>query len=139
MKRLAIVSILIAALALAAAAPALAQSTFKIPFKFESGGKKFAAGEYAVSKTGDAQLTFTQVATAKETVVAFKGPVDAADPAADGPRLVFDEVGNFEPSYTEYFTVYELAQVWLSAKEGYLVHTTKGAHKTRVVTAEALK
>ena len=36
----------VAALLLAVAPPAQAQTTFKIPFKFESGGKKFPAGEY---------------------------------------------------------------------------------------------
>jgi len=138
MKRLAVLSSLIAALALVVAAPAQAQSTFKVPFKFESAGKKLPAGDYVVTRTGDGQLTFTQVATAKETVLAFKEPIAAAD-APQGPRLVFDEVGNFEPSYTEYFTVYVLAQVWLSPKEGYLVHATKGAHKTKVVTAEGTK
>ena len=52
---------------------------------------------------------------------------------------MFDEVGNFEPSYTEYFTVYVLAEVWLSGQEGYLVHTTKGAHKNQVVKGDLPK
>jgi hypothetical protein len=30
-------------------------------------------------------------------------------------------VANFEPSYTEYVTDYLLAEVWLAAKDGYLV------------------
>jgi hypothetical protein len=35
--------------------------------------------------------------------------------------------------------VYVLADVWLAGQEGHLIHTTKGAHKNRVVTAEAKK
>jgi hypothetical protein len=143
MNRPALVSIVIAALALAIAVPAQAQSTFKIPFKFESGAKKFPAGDYSVTRTGDGQVTFKQVTTGKETVVPFTErlkPSEAAGagptPPGPGPALVFDEVGNFEPSYTEYFTVYVLAEVWLSPGEGYLVHTTKGAHKNKVVNAD---
>ena len=29
------------------------------------------------------------------------------------PQLIFDVVGNFEPSYTEYVTDFLLAEVWL--------------------------
>ena len=44
---------------------------------------------------------------------------------------MFDEVGNFEPSYTEYFTVYVLAEVWLSGQDGYLIHTTRARTRAR--------
>ena len=138
MRRLAVLTIAVTALAVLATAPPVdAQSAFKVPFAFESGGKKFPAGTYTVTKSGDGQITFMQVTTAKEVVVPFTAKLPQADPPATGPRLVFDEVGNFEPSYTEYFTVYVLAEVWLSEPEGYLVHTTKGAHKHRTVNAEA--
>ncbi len=138
MNRLAILVAAVAAcVVLLAPLPAQAQTTFKVPFNFESGGKKFAAGSYVVTKTGDGQLTLQQATTGKESVVAFTEKLKATDPpAATEPRLVFDEVGNFEPSYTEYFTVYVLAEAWLSAQDGYLIHTTKGAHKNRVVTAQ---
>ena len=139
MRRLAVLAVAVAAFVLVAVPPAGAQSTFKVPFNFESGGKKFAAGSYVVMKTGDNQVTFQQVATGKETALPFTEKLKPADPPVAGPQLVFDEVGNFEPSYTEYFTVYVLAEVWLSAQEGYLIHTTKGAHKTRVVPGEATK
>ncbi len=140
MRRLTVLTLAIAALAaLASAAPAQAQSTFKIPFAFESGGRKFPAGDYAVSKTAEDQVTFRQVAAGKESAVPITGKLTPAEPPASGPRLVFDEVGNFEPSYTEYFTVYVLAEVWLSDQDGYLVHTTKGAHKERVVKGETTR
>lgn len=140
MRRLAVLPIVIAAIALAATAtPALAQATFKVPYKFESGGKKLPAGDYLVARTGEGQVTFQQVSTGKESVLPFTQKLTPAEPPAAEPRLVFDEVGNFEPSYTEYFTVYVLAEVWLSGQDGYLIHTTKGAHKSQVVKGEAAK
>ena len=140
MRRLGLLPMVIAAVALAASAPpAYAQAAFKVPFKFESGGKTFPAGNYVVTKTGDGQVTFQQVSTGKESVLPFSQKLTPSEPPAAEPRLVFDEVGNFEPSYTEYFTVYVLAEVWLSGQEGYLIHTTKGAHKSQVVKGETAK
>lgn len=133
MRCLALLSLLVAVLS---AAPVEAQPSFKVPFNFESGGKKFSAGNYLVTKTAESQVTFQQVSTGKETALPFTEKLTPAEGAAAAPRLVFDEVGNFEPSYTEYFTVYVLAEVWLSGQDGYLVHTTKGAHKNRIVEAE---
>jgi hypothetical protein len=123
----------------AVASPVHAQATFKVPFAFESGGKKLPAGEYVVTKTGDAQLTFRQIPAGKETVLPFTDALKPAVPPATEPRIVFDETGAFEPSYTEYFTIYVVAEVWLSPQEGYLVHVTKGAHKEKVVTGQAKK
>jgi hypothetical protein len=140
MRHSAVFAITILVFALVAmAAPAHAQAAFKIPFAFESGGKKLPAGDYVVTKTGDAQLTFQQVSTGKETVLPFTETLKPAVPPAAAPRIAFDETGAFEPSYTEYFTIYVVAEVWLSAQEGYLVHITKGAHKEKVVTGEARK
>ena len=140
MRRLAVLPIVMATLVLGVApSPVEAQAAFIVPFKFESGGKKLPAGEYVVTRTGDGQVTFQQVSTGKETLLAFGEKLTPADPPATEPRLVFDEVGNFEPSYTEYFTVYVLAEVWLSGKEGYLVHTTKGAHKHQTIKGERKK
>lgn len=140
MRRLGVLMIAMAAFALvSAASPAAAQSTFNVPFKFESGGKKFAAGNYVVTRTGDGQISFQQVTTGKESALPVTEKLKPTEPPATQPQLVFDEVGNFEPSYTEYFTVYVLAEVWLSGQEGYLIHTTKGAHKDRVVKSEAKK
>jgi hypothetical protein len=127
------------AMLVAAATPAhaQAQAAFSIPFKFESGGKKLPAGDYVVTKTGDAQVTFRQVSTGKETILPIVETLKPATPPAGAPRIVFDETGAFEPSYTEYFTIYVVAEVWLSANDGYLIHLTKGAHKDKVVTGES--
>ncbi len=140
MRHHAVFSIAVILLALAAVpTPVQAQAVFKVPFAFESGGKKFAAGEYRVTRTGDGPVTFQQVSTGKDAAVPVSEKLKPAEPAVAEPRLVFDEVGNFEPSYTEYFTVYVLAEVWLTGQEGYLVHTTKGAHKNQVIKGEVKK
>jgi hypothetical protein len=55
------------------------------------------------------------------------------------PQLIFDAVGNFEPSYTEHVTDYLLAEVWLPEEEGFLVHTTKGAHQNQTVKGQKAK
>ncbi len=140
MKRIAVIPVVIMALALAAAAPPIqAQAAFKVPFKFESGGKKFPAGDYLVTKAADGQITFRLVSSGKETLIPFTGAPAQPDPPVVEPRLVFDEVGNFEPSYTEYFTIYVLAEAWLGGPEGFLIHTTKGAHKNQTIKGESVK
>jgi hypothetical protein len=140
MRHLAVFTFVLAVFAIvAAASPVQAQAAFKVPFKFESGGKKFPAGDYLVTRTGDAQLTFQQVSNGKETVVPTTEKLTPPEPPVAGPRLVFDEVGAFEPSYTEYFTIYMVAEVWLSGQDGYLIHVTKGAHKNQVVSGELKK
>jgi hypothetical protein len=139
MKRLTLAAIAAFVVLSLGAASASAQAVFKVPFKFESGGQKFPAGDYAVTLKDEGTLLFRQESTGKEFPVSFTGRLPQAVPPVEEPQIIFDEVGNFEPSYTEYFTVYVLAQVWLSGAEGYLVHTTKGAHKTQTVKAEAPK
>lgn len=124
---------------LAGAALAQAQGTFKIPFKFQAGGKKLAAGEYTVAKTAEGQLTLRQESTGKEFPVPFTERLAPPKPPVAEPQLVFDEVGDFEPSYTEYFTVYILSEVWLAGEDGFRVHTTKGAHQTKVVKGVSAK
>ena len=139
MKRSAVFTLVLMAFALAAAAPMVqAQTAFKIPFKFESGGKKLPAGEYLVTKAADGQIVFRLQSSGKETPLPVAGPLAPADPPVAEPRLVFDETGAFEPSYTEYFTIYVLAEVWLSGTDGYLIHTTKGAHKNKIVNGESV-
>jgi hypothetical protein len=140
MRRSAGFLIVIMAVVLAAAAPLVqAQTAFKIPFKFESAGKKLPAGEYLVSKAADGQIVFRLVSSGKETRLPVTGPAAPPDPPVAEPRIVFDEVGAFEPSYTEYFTIYVVSEVWLSAQDGCLIHTTKGAHKNKIVIGEIKK
>lgn len=119
-------------------AMAHAQAAFKIPFKFEAGGKKLPAGEYVIARGNEGQVLLKQEAKGLEVAIPFKEKLAPPDPPFTEPQLVFDAVGNFEPSYTEYFTVYLLAEVWLSGDEGLLIHTTKGSHQNQVVKGQAV-
>ena len=137
MKRLTVWAVAAAALALVAGATeAFAQGTFKIPFPFEAGGKKLPAGEYWIAQKGDGQITLRQDSTGKEFQVPFTKRLAQPNPPVAEPQLVFDMVGNFAPSYTEYVTDYVLAEVWLQGEDGFLVHTTKGAHKTQTIKGQ---
>lgn len=136
-KRLVTVAAAVFAVALALGAlPARAdaqQAAYKIPYKFKAAGKNAAAGDYRFFVNGDGKLVLKQEASGKELVLEYVKKLEPVKGAAAEPRLVFDEAGDFAPSYTEYFTVYVLAEVWLSGQEGFLIHETKGAHKQDVV------
>lgn len=120
-------------------AVALAQATFEIPFKFKVEGKNWPAGEYEVKPGQEGQLLFRQLSTGKEILVPFLEKLTPPSPPVSEPRLVFDEVGDFAPSYTEYFTVYVLSEIWLSAADGFLVHVTKGAHNHKTISGVKLE
>ena len=118
---------------------ASAQTAFKVPFPFQAGGSKLPSGDYTVLKTADGSLAFRQSATGKEFKVPFTERLAQPAPPLAEPQLVFDEVGDFAPSYTEYVTVYILSEVWFLREDGFRTHTTKGAHRTRVVKAGGTK
>jgi hypothetical protein len=134
MKRLAIWAVAATALVLVAGATeAVAQGTFTIPFTFQAGSTSLPKGEYSVVQRDDSHITLRQVATSKEFQVPFTKRLAQPSPPLAEPQLVFDVVGNFAPSYTEYVTDYVLAEVWLQGADGFLVHTMKGAHKTQTI------
>jgi hypothetical protein len=140
MKRFAVFPVVTLAFGLIACASlTYAQATFKVPFQFEAAGKKLAKGEYTVALKGDGQVVLRLESTGKEVPVPVLKKLNQPKPPLADAQLVFDEVGNFEPSYTEYFTVYILAEVWLPGQEGLEVHVTKGAHKNQVVKGESAK
>lgn len=139
MKRCATAAMALAILLAVEILPAAAQTAFKIPFEFQAGGKKFPAGEYVMVKTPEGQLALRQVATGRESQIPFTERLAQPTPALAEAQLVFDEVGDFAPSYTEYITVYILSEVWFPREDGYRTHLTKGAHKTRVVKAATMK
>jgi hypothetical protein len=124
---------------IAASAAAYAQATFKIPFKFQAGGKKLPAGEYWIAPKGDKQLVLCLESKGEEVLIPFIERAAQPTPALEEPQLGFDVVGNFEPSYTEYVTEYVLAEVWLPGAEGYIVHVTKGAHGHQTIKGEKAK
>ena len=138
MKRLALCAATAWVLALGAA-NAFAQGTFKIPFTFQAGGKSLPAGVYQVIPKDDTQLTLRQESTGKEFQIPFTKRLAQASPPLAEPQLVFDVVGNFAPSYTEYVTDYVMAEVWLQGADGFLVHTLKGAHKSQVIKGQKTK
>jgi hypothetical protein len=120
----------------AGSAQAFAQCTFNVPFPFQAGDLKLPKGEYRVAQKDDSHLTLRQTATGKEFQIAFtKRLAQPSSPLAE-PQLVIDVVGNFAPSYTEYVTDYVLAEVWLDGKDGFVVHTMKGAHKTQIIKGQ---
>jgi hypothetical protein len=114
----------------------LAQGTFKVPFPFQAGGKKFAAGTYRVDHKGNEQVTLIQESTGSEVAATVLKTLPQTDPPVAEPQLVFDAVGNFEPSYTEYMTDYVLAEVWLPGREGFLLHITKGGHSHQTIKGQ---
>ncbi len=140
MKCLPVWAVAATALALVAgAADVLAQGTFKIPFAFDAGGAKLPAGEYRVTQQDDSHITLRQEKAGKEFRVPFTKRLEQPSPPLPEPQLVFDVVGDFEPSYTDYVTDYVLAEVWLQGADGFLVHTTKGAHQTQIIKGQKAK
>jgi len=124
---------------LAGATQAFAQGSFKIPFTFQAGGTSLPKGEYAVVPKDDSHITLRQESTGKEFQVPFTKRLPQPSPALAEPKIVFDVVGNFAPSYTEYVTDYVLAEVWLQGKDGFLIHSMKGAHTTQTIKGEKSK
>jgi hypothetical protein len=116
-----------------------AQITFTIPFKFKAGGKTFPAGEYSLAPKGEGQVALRKEPGGEEVLIPFKERLPQPETPLAEPQLVFDVVGNFEPSYTEYVTDYLLAEVWFPGEEGFLIHTTKGAHQNKIVKGETAK
>ena len=140
MKRSAVLMIGAFALVLmAGSVAAYGQATFKVPFKFEAGGKKFLPGEYTVAQKAEGQIAIRQEAKGEEVLIPFSERLPQPKPAVAEPQLVFDMVGNFEPSYSEYITDYLLAEVWLAGEDGFLVLTTKGAHQHKAIAGQAAK
>jgi hypothetical protein len=140
MKRFVVLAIAALALVLVAGSmAAYAQGTFKIPFKFEAGGKKLPPGEYWIAQKGEGQIALRREPNGEEVPIPFIQRLPQPQPPLEEPQLVFDLVGNFEPSYTEYVTDYLLAEVWLPGEDGFLIHTTKGAHQNQTIKGQKAK
>ena len=123
------------ALAMIAASIAVnAQMTVDVPFKFEAGGKPFPAGQYTIDIKADGSIELRASPSGAATVIAAKERRKPAGRAIAQPELVFDKVGNFEPSFSEYVTDYLLSEVWLPGADGVVVLTTNGKHDHQTVT-----
>jgi hypothetical protein len=137
MKRLVFWAVLALAFVLIAGGAAVyAQGTFKVPFEFKAAGKKLPAGEYWVGQKGDKEIALRKLPDGAEVLVPFTQRLEPPKPPVTEPELVFHAVGNFEPSYTEYVTEYVLAEFWLPGADGFLVHTTKGAHQRKEIKGQ---
>ena len=139
MKRLGVRIGAVVLLLAAGAGQAFAQDTYKIPFAFKAGGASLPKGNYSVVQKADDHVTLRQEASGKEFQVPFTKRLAQPYPPLAEPQLVFDVVGNFAPSYTEYVTDYVLSEVWLEGADGFLVHTFKGAHKTQIIKGQKVK
>jgi hypothetical protein len=137
MKRSVVRHVVILALVLIVSGTAAwAQGTFKIPYKFEVGGKKLPAGIYWIGTKDDGQLVVRQEAKGIEVVLPVLQRMPQPAPPLAEPQVVVDVVGNFEPSYTEYVTDYLLAEVWFPGQDGFLIRSLKGAHRHQTIKAE---
>jgi hypothetical protein len=113
-----------------------AQGIFTVPFKFKAGGKTYPAGEYSLVQKGEGQVALRKEPGDEEVLIPFLERLPRPETPIIEPQIVFDVVGNFEPSYTEYVTEYVLAELWLPGEEGFLIHTTKGAHQNKVIQGQ---
>ena len=110
-----------------------AQVTVDVPFKFEAGGKAFPPGQYLIEIKADGGIGLRSVLSGVEIVIAAKERRKPPARAVQQPELVFDKVGNFEPSFSEYVTDYLLSEVWLPGTDGVVVLTTSGKHDHQTV------
>ncbi len=133
MKRAVLAIAALSFLLLEGAAVCSAQGVFKVPFPFQAGDKKFPPGEYRIARQGNEQIILRKEPNGADAAVAALKPLPQPNPPFTEPQLVFDAVGNFEPSYTEYVTDYVLAEVWLAGQDGLLIHMTKGAHSHQTI------
>lgn len=137
MKRVVIFATVATALVLVAgAAEAFAQATFKIPFPFQIASVKLPKGEYRLTQMDETHLALKQEATGKEFQISFTKRLAQPSPPLAEPHLVFNVVGDFAPSYTEYVTDYVVAEAWLPGTDGFLFQSLKGAHKTQILKGQ---
>jgi hypothetical protein len=141
MRRLALLAALTSSVLIGANAVAYAQVTFAIPFKFDAAGKSLPPGDYTIAEDKDGAITLRLAAKADVSVVltGVTGKLPQPQPAITEPQLVFDMVGNFEPSYTEYVTDYVLAEVWLPGRDGLLILKTKRSQQHKIIKGQNKK
>ncbi len=118
---------------------AYSQATFKIPFKFKAGGKSFPPGNYWFAQQEEGKITLRKEMEEQEVLIPLVEKLAQPTQPIEEPQLIFDMVGNFEPSYTEYITEYVLAEVWLSGEEGFLVLSMERSEYKKSVKGEKAK
>jgi hypothetical protein len=123
----------IALVMIAASMAVSAQMTVDVPFKFEAGGKSFPSGQYSIEIKADGSVELRPLPAGAATVIAAKERQKQGARPVTQPEIVFDKVGNFEPSFSEYVTDYLLSEVWLPGADGVVVLTTTGRHDHQTV------
>lgn len=112
---------------------AYSQATFKIPFKFKAEGISHSPGNYWIAQIEEGKITLKKEAAEEAVMIPVIERLSTPERPIEKPKLIFDMVGNFEPSYTEYVTEYVLAEVWLTEKDGFLVLSTERAEYNKTV------
>jgi hypothetical protein len=100
----------------------------EVSFGFAVAGKSLPAGRYEVESPVPGLVVFREA----KTKVAVESPVvtrlaRSGNSQEDGPRIVFDKVGD---SYTA-------SEVWFKDVDGFLVGSTKEAHTHVIVKTQA--
>lgn len=139
MTRVGLLPALVLVALVAASAETYAQATFAIPFKFEADGKSFPAGDYSISQDGKGTIMLRLAPKTADVPIPVSKNLPQPKPSIGEPQLVFDMVGNFEPSYSEYVTDYVLAEVWLPGSDGFLVLATKRSRQHKTIKGQQSK
>lgn len=139
MTRVGLLPALVLVALFAASAETYAQATFAIPFKFEADGKSFPAGDYSISQDGKGTIMLRLAPKTADVSIPVSKNLPQPKPSIGEPQLVFDMVGNFEPSYSEYVTDYVLAEVWLPGSDGFLVLATKRSRQHKTIKGQQSK
>ena len=114
------------------------QATFKIPFKFRVEGKSFPPGTYLIEQKEEGKIALRREAESEELMIPIIERMTAPAQPIEAPQIVFDMVGNFEPSYTEYITEYVLAEVWLTEEDGFLVLASERSEYHKDISGKKL-
>ena len=135
LSKLMVLKGLATALAMTAATVAVQaqQMSVSVPFKFEAGGKPFPPGEYSVELKPNGAIGLRPAPNGVELVIPAKERLKQGTRPIEQPELVFDMVGNFEPSFSEYVTDYLLSEVWLPRADGVVVLATSGKHDHKTI------
>jgi hypothetical protein len=81
----------------------------------------------------DGSVGLRAVPNGVELVIKAKEILKQSTRAVRQPELVFDVVGNFEPSFSEYVTDYLLSEIWLPGADGIVVVRTNGKHEHQTI------
>ena len=127
-------SLAVAFVMMAASVVICAQVTVDVPFKFEAGGKAFPPGQYSIEIKADGAIELRSLPSGVAIVIAAKERLKQTARPVKQPEVVFDKVGNFEPSFSEYVTDYLLSEVWVPGIDGVVVLTTNGKHEHQTIT-----